>query len=387
MTMIKPLNRLLITQFLSALADNMILMATIHVITAKAHGNVYLGIVQAAFFIAYILLAPYAGVLSEKVPKASVLWIGNILKLVGALLLLVGLDPALSYAIVGIGACLYSPGKYGILKELTKNENELYRANGLVEGSTIVAILLGTVLGGFLSTHSYQLAMSVILAFYALSFLFAWILPKGSVSNVSFASAWKCFRQDISMLWSIPQAKSSLIGTSSFWMISAVLRLAMIAWIPIALHLSGEDKASLFMGVSAIGIMIGSITSPKIIPLAKLKRLVFLGTGMAVAIAFVGFLPQMIVTGAILFVAGFLGGVYMIPLNTILQERGQPVGTGKTIAIQNFFENILMLTGTLIYTGALKIGVQIPLILVFFAIIFVGVVFYVRSAFQKYQIQ
>lgn len=383
--MIKPLNRLLITQFLSALADNMILMATIHVITAKALGNVYVGIVQAAFFVAYILLAPYAGVLSERVHKSSVLWIGNVLKLIGAILLSFGLDPALSYAIVGIGACLYSPGKYGILKELTNNENDLYKANGMVEGSTIVAILLGTVLGGFLSTHSFPLAMTVIMAFYGLSFLFAWVLPKGSVTNVSFSSAWKSFGQDISVLWRIPQAKSSLIGTSSFWMISSVLRLAMIAWIPIALHLSGEDKASLFMGVSAIGIMIGAITSPKIIPLARLKRLALLGTGMAVAIGFVGFLPQMILTGAILFVAGFLGGVYVIPLNTILQERGQPVGTGKTIAIQNFFENIMMLTGTLIYTGALHIGIDIPLILVFFAVIFVIVVYYVRTAFKKNQ--
>ncbi|MFF2531208.1 MFS transporter [Brevibacillus sp. NPDC058079] len=167
---IGDINRLLATQFLSALADNMILMATIYVITEKALGNVYVGIVQACFFVAYILLAPYSGVLSERLPKSNILWIGNVFKLIGALMLFIGINPAVSYAMVGVGACIYGPGKYAILRELTKNEQELYKANGSVEGSTIVSILLGTVIGGFLATWSFFLAMIVIMVCYGLSF-------------------------------------------------------------------------------------------------------------------------------------------------------------------------------------------------------------------------
>ncbi|MBP1309156.1 LPLT family lysophospholipid transporter-like MFS transporter [Paenibacillus sp. 1182] len=380
---VSSIHRLLMTQFLSALADNMILMATIFVITERALGNVYVGIVQASFFVAYILLAPYAGVLSERIPKANILWLGNMIKLVGAVLLLCGLNPALSYAMIGVGACIYGPGKYAILRELTDNPQSLYKANGLVEGSTIVSILLGTVLGGFLTTVSFHLSVAVIIGCYLLSFFFAWILPRGGTTNVSYDRAWRDFGIDINVLIRNPQAKSSLMGSSSFWMMSSVLRLAMLAWIPIALNLQGTDKASIFMGISAIGIMFGAILSPKVIPLAKLSRLTYVGAGMAVAVCGVCFVPNMYVTAIILFLAGFLGGSYVIPLNTILQNEGDSVGSGKVIAIQNFCENVFMLTGTLLYTGALKIGMGIPFILVFFSMVFLLVALYVRRSFVK----
>lgn len=387
--MIKPLYRLLLTQFLTAMADNMVLMATIFIIhdTIKnGLANVYVGIVQAAFFVAFVLLAPFAGVLSEKIPKSTTLWIGNILKLIGAGFLLMGVDPALSYAIVGIGACIYGPGKYAILRELTSNEKELYRANGMVEGSTIVAILLGTVSGGILSAKSVSLAMTIIIILYALSFFFAWILPKGGVSDVSFRHTWKNFGKDIGSLWKIPAARTSIFGTSNFWMTSSVLRLSVLAWVPIALSMS-DDKASLYMGVSAIGIMTGAVLSPKLIPLNRLSRLLFIGGGMGLAVALVGFLPHIILTGVILFIAGFCGGSFMVPLNTTLQEKGASVGSGKIIAIQNFFENLLMLTGTLIYTGLLKINVEIPFILLGFGISFILVSTYVRTSYKKLETQ
>ncbi|WCK57318.1 lysophospholipid transporter LplT (plasmid) [Aneurinibacillus sp. Ricciae_BoGa-3] len=377
---ISPLNRLLITQFLSAMADNAILMATLHVIIQNQLGSVYLGIVQASFFFSYVLLAPYVSVLSERIPKAKLLWVGNLFKLLGAICLLIGVNPAVAYAIVGVGACIYSPGKYAILQEkaYTRTPQELYRANGLIEGSTIVAILIGTIIGGFLSTSSFLLAMVVILSCYMVSFMFAWILPNGEVSNVSFRHTWKHFGQDIVSLIHVQKSKSALLGTSSFWMTSSVLRLAMLSWIPLALHLSGEDKSSLFMGISAIGIMIGAVLSPRLIPLSTLKRLLLFGGGMGLTVAMVCLFPHMVLTVVILFFAGFFGGVYMIPLNTILQESGGVVGTGKTIAIQNFFENLMMFTGTLVFTGLMKVGISIPIIMVGFGITFFFIAFYVK---------
>jgi MFS transporter, LPLT family, lysophospholipid transporter len=380
----KSLHKLLITQFLSALADNAILMATIYIITQQELGNVYVGIVQACFFVSYALLAPYAGVLSEKVPKSNILWMGNALKVFGASLLFMGVNPAVAYAIVGIGACIYGPGKYAILREITKDEQELYKANGLVEGSTIIAILLGTVLGGFLTAKSMTLAIIVIMSCYVLSFIFAWILPKGEVSNVKFSRAWRDFGKDIATLVKIKEARNSMMGTSSFWMTSSVLRLAMVAWIPIALGV-GSDTASLYMGVSAIGIMIGALSSPKIIRLDKVQKIVYLGVGMSLAISIVGWFPYSIPIAIILFVAGFCGGAYMIPLNTILQEKGTVVGNGKTIAIQNFFENVLMFTGTLIYAGALKMEVEIPLIMIGFGVFFAIISIFVSHKFKSIQ--
>lgn len=55
-----------------------------------------------------------------------------------------------------------------------------------------------------------------------------------------------------------------------------------------------------------------------------------------------------------------MGGVFLIPLNTVLQEEGkQMVGSGKTIAIQNFLENGLMAAGSGVYYLVLYLGVSV----------------------------
>lgn len=383
----KAVIQLLITQFLSALADNAILLATIYIINQTFFGNeanAYTGVVQASFFVAYILLAPYASVISERVPKANVLWIGNIIKVVGAIMLFSSINPALSYAIVGVGACIYGVGKYAILREITYNEEALYKANGWVEGSTIVSILAGTVLGEALVKQSVTLAMTVILSLYAISFIMAWLLPKGKVSkDLRFRRAWRTFFKDIKVLGSTKEVRAILLGTGSFWMVSSVMRIAMLAWIPIALNLSDDVNVSIFIATTAIGIMFGAVLSPYLIPLDKMKRIFVMGLGMALAIGVVGYIDNLIAICTLLFVVGFLGGSYVIPMNTTLQERGKKVGSGKTIAIQNFVENIMMVTGTLIYSGSLKMGASIPSVLIGFAFVFLLIAIYVRSAIGK----
>lgn len=383
----KAVFQLLATQFLSALADNAILLATIYIIKETFFGNevgVYTGVVQASFFVAYILLAPYASVISERIPKANTMWVGNIIKVVGAIALFSGINPALSYAIVGVGACIYGVGKYAILKELTDNQEDLYKANGWVDGSTILAILAGTVIGEQLAKNSITLAMVVIMSLYAVSFILAYLLPKGKVNkDIRFRSAWRVFFQDFKTLTASKENRSIIVGTSSFWMVSAVMRIAMLAWIPFALNLNEDANVSLYIAMTAIGIMVGSLTSPYLVPLHKIKRIFLMGAGMAVVVATIGWLDSTIPMLIALFAVGFLGGSYVIPLNTTLQERGKVVGSGKTIAIQNFTENIMMVSGTLLYSGALKIGVDLPFVLIGFAIIFFVFALYVRISFSR----
>ena len=93
--------------------------------------------------------------------------IGNALKFAGAFSYLYwNRSISVGYALVGIGAAIYSPAKYGILGELTDGER-LVKANGLMEASTIAAILLGSVIGGLLSDWSIILALAVCATMYA----------------------------------------------------------------------------------------------------------------------------------------------------------------------------------------------------------------------------
>ncbi|RYD05948.1 hypothetical protein N752_06800 [Desulforamulus aquiferis] len=62
-------------------------------------------------------------------------------------------------------------------------------------------------------------------------------------------------------------------------------------------------------------------------------------------------------TLALLLLAGCLGGIFLVPMNTCLQQIGnQTIGTGKTIAIQNFVENTFMFLGVGLYTVATRQG-------------------------------
>ncbi|WP_025027965.1 lysophospholipid transporter LplT [Caldalkalibacillus mannanilyticus] len=360
-TLFKPLQALYFTQFLSAFADNMILFITLAIITQQALGDFYIGIVQASFFVAYIALAPFVGPLADKNAKSRILLIGNIIKASGILLLLMNVDPALSYAVVGIGAVIYSPAKYGILPELTKNEDDLLVANGKVEGYTILAILTGTVAGGVLANQSIPLAMMVCFILYVLSTVLTLAIPKMKGRNeLLYRNALPDFMHDVKELFTIPKAQFSIIGTASFWMTSAVLRLAMFAWIPLVLGITMIDKISMIVASTGFGIVLGSLATPYLIPAKRYYRSYLYGFFMvAIIFLFVG-VSNLYLTIALLLIIGFMGGVYIVPMNSALQEVGhQQMGAGKAIAVQNFANNILMLLGVGAYTMMTKLGFSV----------------------------
>src|SRR3546814_16169638 len=97
------------------------------------------------------------------------------LKFLGVGVMLAGLHPLLAYGLVGVGAAAYSPAKYGILRELV-NAEKLVKANSLIEDSTIIAILLSAILGGWLADISVTGALIVISGSYIVA----------AVANLSF---------------------------------------------------------------------------------------------------------------------------------------------------------------------------------------------------------
>lgn len=107
-----------------------------------------------AFVATYIVLAPFVGQFADSFAKGRVMMVANGLKLAGALVICFGFNPFLGYSLVGVGAAAYSPAKYGILGEITSGE-QLVKANGMMEASTIAAILLGSVAGACWQTGTW----------------------------------------------------------------------------------------------------------------------------------------------------------------------------------------------------------------------------------------
>ncbi len=352
---------LLTAQFLSAFVDNMILFVAQAILWRDAYPAWYLQLVQATFLLSYIALSPWVGCLADRYAKRNVLMLGNAVKSAGVLLMLVGFDPALSYAVVGIGAVIYSPAKYGILPLLTKTDAQLLKANSQVEGFTILAILSGAAFGGWLADHSIVMTLAVCLGLYLISGLLCLGIPKniGDVS-IAFNGAFQRFRRDLMTVLQAPDGRFSLLGTSGFWMASSVLRLSVFVWLPLAFGIHDNTTIGMMVTLSGVGLIAGAIITPRLVPVGKTDRVIIFGALMALGLIMLPWIPFLILALVVQTVTGSFGGIYVIPLNTMLQRVGErTVGTGKVVAIQNFAENCFMFLGVTLFLAASWSGLPV----------------------------
>ncbi|MFS0556649.1 lysophospholipid transporter LplT [Brevibacillus sp. 179-C9.3 HS] len=365
---LKPLQALYFTQFLSAFADNMILFVIANLLRENGFSPAMLALVSISFFLPYIFLAPLVGPFADKHAKSIVLVIGNLIKALGVVLLFF-IDQSsiimlmLCYFTVGVGAVVYSPAKYGILPELTRNEDELFHANARIEAYTIFAILTGIGGGGAIANMTAPLISSgICLLIYLLSLGMTFFIPRmRGNSSIRYGAEARRFFIDFQHLMNRPETSFALIGTGAFWMSSAVLRVAVLAWIPLALGINPESfSVSLILATTSIGIIAGAFLAPKLIPLSHFTRSLTYGFGMFLIIVLFPWINITFIAICLLLLVGFMGGVFIIPMNTVLQDEGKRmVGSGKTIAIQNFVENLLMAIGSGIYYLITYIGISI----------------------------
>ncbi|MFC5699769.1 lysophospholipid transporter LplT [Cohnella faecalis] len=380
-----PLQAVVVTQFMSAFADNLNFFLIVGMVKRQGVANPdgMVTYIQMAVLLAYVVLAPLVGAFADKNAKAHVLLYGNALKAAGITLLLFGVSPVICFFLVGIGAVVYSPGKYGILSELTSNERELLRANAQVEGSTIFAILAGTVAGGLLASRSDLPAILVCLLVYLISLSMTFLIPaRAGHADIRYGSAARSFFADLKTLFRNSRARFSLIGTGSFWLTAAVLRIALIAWLPVNLGITDTDQQSLIIGITALGVVASAVITPKLVPEGNLHRGYYYGIAMVATVMIASFTHMLWLTVSLLFLVGVFGGIFLIPLNTMLQEEGKrSVGPGKTIAVQNFVENSLTVAGLSIYLALTEMKVPIN-----WSVVGIGIVLFLFIAFLATQI-
>jgi len=354
-------------QFLSALADNALLFAAIGLLLFYSAPEWFSPLLQTVFVVAYIVLAPLVGPFADAIPKGRVMLIANTVKFVGCLTMLAGLHPLLAYSIVGVGAAMYSPAKYGILTELLPPD-KLIVANSWMEGTTVAAIVLGAIIGGALINP--QLAEGILINMGLDSRLIAPKFAIVAITSLYLAAAFANlfiprlpidhklpnksplyilydFWHSFKLLWRDPLGQVSLAVTTLFWGVGATLRLLIIAWAALNLNY-GLDQATQLTAATAFGIAIGSILAGKFVRLQSATRVLPAGIILGfVPIALI-WVQSLIPALILLTLAGALAGFFVVPMNALLQHRGHLLmGAGHSIAQQNFNENIsiLVLTG------------------------------------------
>lgn len=359
---------LLASQFWSAFGDNFILIVILgpimtqfeaHQITAEAQSlaNIYY---TCLLFVPYVLLAPLAGYLNDRFAKNRWLLGGNAIKLLGTGLVALGVSSApvwqgIGYFVVGIGACLYSPAKYGILPEILPAER-LVKANGTMEFLTLIGILTGSFFGSLaFDDLSLSLCYAIVGGVYVLSLVLNLLMSRTpSYPEVQFRHSLGGFFQNLGALFSQKRLARVLVGTAVFWICGASMKMNFQPWGQQILKLNSMTQINLLGLWLSLGVMAGSLWAGQLYRVGDLHATRRHGWLLAAALGALGTVGSLMDLGfnhpkllsmLILVLTGLAAGLFLIPLNAALQDESHKDKLGKTIASQNGFENLAMLGG------------------------------------------
>jgi MFS family permease len=402
-------------QFFSALADNALLIAAIAMLRDIHSPAQYEPLLKLFFTISYVALAAFVGAFADSMPKGRVMLFSNTIKILGCFLLLVATVPALdllgiplyyyvlfSYAVVGLGAAAYSPAKYGILTEYLPHE-KLVVANGWIEGLTVAAIILGTVLGGVLINPAVsslllsidlpgfdtsidtpaEVAMLVISLLYLIAAIFNLFIPDTGVDHrplhknpaYLMREFWHCVR----LLWRDKLGQISLAVTTLFWGAGATLQFIVLKWADQALGMS-LDKATMLQGVVALGIAAGAILAARAVALDKSVKVLPVGVAMGFVVMGMIFVTGLPLAIVMMVAVGAMAGFFVVPMNALLQHRGHILmGAGHSIAVQNFNENASILVMLGLYALLVYLDLPIHHVIILFGLFVSLTMLLVRS--------
>lgn len=385
-------------QFFSSLADNALLFVAIDLLVSMNAPASLTPLLKLSFVLFYVLLAAFVGAFADSLPKGRVMFIANMIKIFGCALIFFSVHPMLAYAVVGFGAAVYSPAKYGILTELLPPE-KLVPANGWIEGLTVMSIILGTVLGGALVSArvsdfllgfdlpffetgvstTTEAGLAVVGGIYLLAALFNLRIPDtGARYEHQERNPIKLiadFANCSATLWRDKLGQISLAVTTLFWGAGATLQLIVLKWAEKSLHMP-LDKATSLVGVVAIGVALGAAAAAKIIPLRKSLTVIPLGIAMGLIVVLMVFVSSVAVAYPLLILIGVLSGFFVVPMNALLQHRGHVLmSAGHSIAVQNFNENLSILTMLALYAALIWLNVDLDIIVVLFGLSIAGIMF------------
>ena len=388
-------------QFFSSLADNALFVAAVELLKISGAAEWQRAGLVPMFALFYVVLAPFVGAFADFIPKGKVMFIANMIKIGGCLLMLFGTHPLMSYAIVGLGAAAYSPAKYGILTELLP-PSQLVKANGWIEGLTIASIILGVLLGGQLigpiiapkllaldmpgvdiSIDSPpDAAIASITLLYLVAAVFNWFIPRTDAPlqpmPESLPEMVKDFRTCNARLWRDKLGQISLATTTLFWGVSGNLRYIVLAWSAVALGYTTTEASSL-VGVVAVGTAVGAVAASVHMRLDAATRVIPMGIAMGVLVILMNFIDNVYFAAPFLILLGALGGYMVVPMNALLQHRGHNLmGAGRSIAVQNFNEQACILGLGAFYAAMTRMHLSAFGAITLFGVLVAGIMWLIK---------
>jgi MFS family permease len=396
------------TQFLGALNDNVFKNAIVILIAFSladkmgANGSILVIIAAGIFILPFFLFSATAGQLADKFEKSMLIRRVKIAEIVIMCLASVGFylmsAPILLTVLffMGTQSTLFGPLKYSILPQHLL-EDELLGGNGMIQMGTYMAILLGTILGGVLisSDPNGSLYVSIVIVLLATA---GWVssrsIPEAVAPEPTLCINWnfitetcriiKYAREDRTVFWAI-------IGISWFWFYGATF-LSLVPSYTRDVLSADERIATLMLTAFSIGIGTGSLLCEKLSHKHINLGLVPIGavglTLFATDLSFISLPAIELSEGNTLLTAsmfldhfnhwrvlidlsmiGLSGGLYMVPLYALVQQRSNPCHRSRIIAANNIINAFFMVISAILMIVLISVGIKIPEIFFIIAIL------------------
>jgi acyl-[acyl-carrier-protein]-phospholipid O-acyltransferase/long-chain-fatty-acid--[acyl-carrier-protein] ligase len=358
---------------------------------------IYAGIINALILIPFILMFSTAGYFSDRYEKRNVMKV--------AALSAIGITSAITFCyyqgffeiafgltlLLAFQSALYSPSKYGYIKELV-GKNNLSTANGVVQATTTIAILSGIAVFSYFfesmfgntkitseMIYNVRYLGWVLIGCSVFEALLAFRLPKTEEGNkninfkISKLIRFGYMKENLTVIYSSKIIWLSIIGLSVFWGISQVLLAVFPSYVKETLAVDNVMIVQGILALSGLGIMLGSVVSSRLSKNYIETGIVPFGAiGVCASIITMPFIDSLSIFAILFFTLGFFGAIFIIPLNALIQFHSKKNEAGIVLAGNNFIQNIFMLSFLAITIAIAYLDT--PTIYVFYGLIVVSVI-------------
>ncbi|MFK5891744.1 MAG: MFS transporter [Pseudomonadota bacterium] len=408
-------------QFLGALNDNLyknalVILIAFHSITIfNMENQILVTFSFALFILPFFLFSALAGQVADKYPKSTLIRYIKFCEIIVMLCAVIGLYfeyyPFLLLVLflMGMQSAFFGPIKYSILPDLIKNilktkqnstfsssntrhkklrQGLLVQANGLVGMGTFAAILLGTILGGILSSKQYLVnnILPVSLVFVSLSgWLLTFFMPYIQAADSKVKIQWNLWRESMRVISHARDNHSIfrvILLISWFWFIGASILSQLPNWTKSVLY-GDEYVVTILLTCFSLGVGIGAVVCSKLHVFMSYSKIsqkgsmgislslflfvlssTFYNSSFETQVAFSYWDRHLFLSYLSILLLGFSGGLFIVPLYYFVQEFSDSRFLSRIIAANNIFNAFFMVISSIILSLLLLLGIQLPIIFI-----------------------
>lgn len=364
-----------ITQFFSAFNDNIFKNVLLILVAFAGSGalpissNLFINLAAGLFILPFFLFSATAGELADKFDKD---WYIRKVKLAEVGIMSIGAVGLITQSyfilllllfLMGAQSAFFGPVKYALLPQHL-SEDELVPGNALVETGTFLAILLGTIGAGIIASRNSatHIAAIAVVAFAVIGYLASRFIPKTPAANPNAPLRWAPVRQTKNTLQICkrdPVTHKTIFAISWFWFLGACYLTQLPNFTKLTLH-GSESGVSFLLALFSVGIACGSLLCDRlskhrielgIVPIGSIGITLF-GTLMIFSVPqglpsltqfydFISYSPLW-PTFIYLLLIGASGGLFIVPLYSLIQSRAKDAERAQVIAANNIYNSLFM---------------------------------------------